>query len=427
MPGPVIVVGAGLSGLAAALRLAQAGVEVEVLESADEVGGRVRTDQVDGFRLDRGFQVFNTAYPEARRVLDLARLDLREFVPGAAVYLDGRTHRLGHPLRRPDWMWSTLTAPVGNMGEKLALALLSGVDALAPPAWLKHRADVPALSRMRQAGVRGAIVERFMRPFLSGVLLDADLETSGRVFDLIWRSFARGRLTVPAAGMGAIPLQMAARLERMPNARLRLGRRVQRVDTDSVTMSGGERRLARAVVVAVDPTAAGTLVPALPSVRMRGETTFYYVADHPPRPEPVLVLDGEQRLVINTVVMTNAAPTYGPEGSALVQASVLGARADADTEMQVRRRLSTLYGADTSRWHLLRSYPVGEALPAFPPGQALRQSVRLGPGLYVCGDHRDTPSTQGALVSGRRAADAVLTDLGIAVPGPAVAGPLLAP
>ncbi len=407
----VIVVGAGLAGLSAAVHLSRRGLGVMVIEAADRAGGRVRTDVVDGWRLDRGFQVFNTAYPEPARVLDLGALHLQPFTPGAMVYADGRRHLLANPLRRPASTPSALHSPVGSLAEKARLGVFSAGCALTPAQWVKYRRDSTTAAALRQVGLRGELVERFLRPFLSGVFLEADLVTSARFFRLVWRSFVRGQICVPAEGMGAIPAQLAA----MANGTsLLFGRRVRAVDDVGVTLEGGECLGAKAVVVATDPTTATNLLTSLPPVRMHAVTTFYHLAPRSPLHQPVLVLDGEQHLVVNTVVLTDVAPSYGPPTAALVSTSILGASDDPGLERAVRARLATLYATtDTASWELLAAYRISDALPAIAAGQPLRRPVRVTPGLYLCGDHRDTPSTQGAMVSGRRAAQAVLDDLGI--------------
>ncbi|MFF0311559.1 NAD(P)/FAD-dependent oxidoreductase [Streptosporangium sp. NPDC004379] len=406
MPETVVVVGAGLAGLACAVRLHAAGVPVRVVEAEDEAGGRVRTDVVDGFRLDRGFQVFNTAYPEARRVLDIGALDVRPFSSGLIVFDAGRRERIMLPWRHPGHALSGVLAAVGSLRDKAALAALTARDIALPASVLRGGAERTTEEELRRRGVSPEMVEKLFRPFLAGVVLERELETSSRFFHLLWRSFARGTIGLPALGMGRIPAQLAGRL---PDGAVLLGTPVAAVTGEGVETAEGAEIPARAVVVATDPATAARLVPGLREPEMRSVTTFYHAAPRSPLGEPTQVIDAEGQ-VTDTIVVSDAAPAYSGDGRALVSTSVLGVLS-ADDEPRVRARLAEVYAADTSSWEHLATYPVRAALPAMPPPFPLRRSVRLAPGRYVCGDHRDTGSIQGALVSGRRAADAVLADL----------------
>ena len=398
-----VVVGAGLAGLCAARRLAAAGVDVVVLEAGGTVGGRVATDVVDGFLLDRGFQVHNTGYPEAARVLDHGALELRAFTPGALIRRGDRLHRVADPRRRPLAAPGTLLAPIGSPVDKVRIALLAARDALTPADRLERAPESTTYEVLRARGLSDAMIDRFLRPFLAGVFLERELETSSRFFDLVWRTFARGSVCVPAAGMRRIPDQLAAGL---PAGTVRLGVEVTAVRPGEVTTDQGAVRTG-SVIVATDPARAGALVPGLEVPRLNTVTTIYHAAAEPPVREPILVLDGEGRSpVVNSVVLTNAAPTYSPDDRALVSTSVLGL--DPPEDRALRRELERLYGASTADWETVATVRVPGALPAVPPPLRIRQPVDLGDGLFVAGDHRDTPSIQGAMVSGRRAATAVL-------------------
>ena len=403
----VVVVGAGLAGLTAARRLHRAGLDVLVLEGGDDVGGRVRTDEVDGWRLDRGFQVLNTAYPAVGRELDLTLLSLRELTRGALVHVDGERRRLADPRRDLRGALGTAVAPIGTLRDKARLAALAARVAAGDGRRLAEADDRPAVEALRARGFSDAALDTFFRPFFAGVLLEDELTTSARFVDLMLRMFVRGRSTVPALGMVQLPRQIAAAL---PDGVVHLSTLARSMTPTAVRSATGTVS-ARAVVCAVDASSARNFVPSLGPVPWRSVTTLYHVAPEDPLGEPTLVLDADRTSpVVNTVVMTAAAPTYGPaDGRALVATSLLGTEAD---EPLVRRRLATLYGTSTEGWQHLATYAVPRALPAMAAPHDLRRPVRLD-GLYVCGDHRDTSSIQGALVSGRRAAAAVLADLGV--------------
>jgi phytoene dehydrogenase-like protein len=411
----VVIVGGGLAGLSAARRLDRAGVEWLLVEGADRVGGRVATDVVDGWHLDRGFQVLNTAYPRLPALADLDALDLRYFTPGVLVRRGGGLHRLENPLRDPLSAPQTLTSGVGTFGDRLKFAALATRCATLPAARLLEAPETTTQEMLRKAGLSHRMIEEVLRPFLSGVFADRSLDTSSHVFSMVLRSFTRGRIGVPAAGMAALPAAIAGPL---PFPQLLIGARTLSVTPGIVVTEGGEIR-ARAVIVATDPTTASTLLPRLPAPDMHGLTTFYFGADQAPIDEPTLLLDGDRREIIaNTVVVSNAAPEYAPLGKSLIAASVVGVSAPSSaSEAVIRVELSRIYGAPTDDWELLEVVSLPEALPAARVPQArLRKPVDLGDGLFVAGDHRDSPSLQGAMAGGWRTAGAVLAWLGARVP-----------
>ncbi|WP_406090698.1 NAD(P)/FAD-dependent oxidoreductase [Streptomyces sp. NBC_01013] len=402
-----VVIGAGLAGLACALDLSRAGRRVALLEASDGVGGRMRTDRRDGFLLDRGFQVFNTSYPQVKRRLDLRSLRLRPFTAGLVAHTPKGPVRLADPTREPGAAGALLPGRVFSARDLAALAALTARDAVLPASAVKRRREGSTSAALTRAGVSDAAIADILRPFLAGVFLEDRLETSARFFHLIWRSMVRGSLCLPAAGIGAVPAQLA---EGLPGGVLRLGAPVEEITDAGVLLKDGEEVPARTVVVATDPATAARLLPALTVPGTRTVTTYYHATDRTPTDEPVLMVDSTGA-ILNTCVLSAVAPTYAPPGTGLISTSVLGTdrpgRAPA-----VLRRLAELYGSDTSGWQQVAACTVEGALPEMLPPWPLSRTTRLGPGRYVCGDYRATGSVQGALASGARAAREVAADLG---------------
>ena len=405
----VVVIGAGLAGLRCAAVLASAGRDVAVWEAGDTVGGRVRTDVIDGFRCDRGFQVLNPAYPEVRRAVDVSALRLQRFGAGVIVRRDDGTAQYVHPLRHPDRLIPMLVKAAVGPRELLGLTRWAA-PALRPKALksLNH-ADCSLAEALNKAGVRGE-VRRVIDRFLAGVLLDDTGSSSNAFALLLARTFALGVPALPADGMQALPLLLAGDL----NGRISLQRKVTRIDGDAGgwRVSDGEDEVrARHVVVAADPTAAAALTneaaPQLHSV-----VTDWWASDEPPPGESLLWIDGRAPAhgpVLNVAVISAVAPTYAPPGRHLIAASVLpDGDGTAPAETATRRHAADILGVDAGGWELVTRHVIREALPAQLPPLRVRRPVRTSAGMWLCGDHRDTASIQGALVSGRRTAAELL-------------------
>jgi len=331
---PVVIVGAGVSGLCSALHLQERGFRVLLLEADPDAGGRVRTDRADGFLLDRGFQVLLTVYPDARDMLDLDALRLGSFAPGAMVRTGSRFARIVDPFRRSGDALLTLFSGVATPLDALRIARMRRRAGRGAPQDLLGGSSHTTLDALRAEGFSKRVIEGFFRPFLGGVLLDRELRGSSRALDFLFRMFAEGDAALPAQGMGAIPSQLVARLA--PGT-LRIRTRVARLDRSGVTLESGERIDARAL---------------------------------PPDDETL--------------------------------------------EAAVRRQLTNWFGPEISSWRLLRIDRIPDALPFQPPGsfEPARRRTQLSDRLFICGDHRDLASLQGAMASGRRAAMEVAEGLG---------------
>ena len=413
---PVVVVGAGLAGLTCARDLAMRGTRVLVLEASDAVGGRVRTDVVDGFRLDRGFQVLQTAYPEARRVLDYPGLGLRAFEPGALVRVGGRFAKIVDPWRRPLGALASAFAPVGSLADKLRTAGLRRRALRGSVDSLLERPARTTRTFLAEAGLSDAMVERFFRPFYAGIFLEDELRTSSRVFEFTFRMFAEGDAALPAGGMQAIPEQIAAGL---PGGSVRTGVRCRTIGVDHVILDDGARVDARAVVLAVDAHALPEVLSGASASATKQVTQIHFAAERSPLPGRLLALGGDEAGPINDLcVPSDVQPTYAPPGASLVSVSVVAAEHqaldDATLERSVRTQLGSWFGTDVvATWRTLRLLRVRHALPECPADDdPIAKPVRLGNGAFVCGDHRDLPSIHGAMASGRRAAEAVLAAAG---------------
>jgi len=399
----VVIVGAGLAGLVAARTLGLNGIDSVILEASDGVGGRVRSDIVDGFVLDRGFQVLLTGYPEIHRHLDIAALDLRAFEPGALVWREGKGTVVGDPFRRPKTLVSTATASIGSVADKARIALLRAKLLRADPKALLRGDDIPTAAALRGMGFSSKMIDRFFRPLVGGIQLDPTLSTSRRMFDVIFRTLADGDSAVPAGGMGRITEQLASNL---PRTSIHLDTPAVSVEPGRVVVSGGRSISAKHVIVATEGPVASRLL-GLPQVTSRSAGCVYFAADVAPVDGAYVILDGHGHgPVYNVAVMSHVSPAYAPAGKHLVAAALPGT-IDGDLESAARRQLRSWWGPQVDNWRHLRTYRIEHGQPDQTPPFHPKKNVSLGNGIFVCGDHRDTGSIQGAMFSGRRCAEAV--------------------
>lgn len=410
----IVIVGAGLAGLACARVLAAAGRQFTILEASNAVGGRVRTDSVDGFLLDRGFQIFLPGYPEARRVLDYENLDLRPFYRGADVFVKDRFHRLADPLTHPLAAAKNFRDELVPLRDKWTMLLLRKevFGMREPPGELQ---DMETEDYLRDFGFSETMIDKFFRPFFGGIFLEKDLRTSAKMLLFLFSIFDRGGSALPARGMQSIPEQLAMAL---PPGSLRLNAPVSAVRAGEVTLDSGEVLKADQVVVAASEEAAWRLlanpIPTPPP--SRSTTCLYFATDEMPPGDAIVHLDGDGRgPVNNAVILSRVSPHYAPPGKHLISTSVLGSPSSAELEQVVRDQMRRWFG-DTvvAKWRHLRTYQIRHAQPE-------NRQMRLGsgpleaviePGLYRCGDWCENVSINGALLSGRRAGEAVMRALG---------------
>jgi len=409
----VVVIGAGVAGLACARRLHERGLRVAVVEASDRIGGRVRTESVDGFKLDYGFQVLLTAYPDARRALDYDALDLCAFPDAALVRYNGSFHRIADPFRRPMDAPRTLAGPIGSLADKARMGRIWCTLTNASIAEIMARREETTMQALRgRWGFSDAMINRFFRPFFGGIFFDRRLEASSRMFEFVFKMFAEGHAAVPAGGMERIPKHLA---ERLPEEALHLRTHVDSIDGQTVRIDRGTAVEVPNIVVATEAPEAQRLFGDATPTEGRSATCLYYAASRSPLDQPFLVLNGDGAGPINNIaVPSQIAPDYAPNDRDLLSVVVVEEAAEEPDALvrAVRNQLIDWFGLEAGGWTHLDTVCIPYALPEQAPPYLSRttRDVKCRPGLYVCGDHTRTASLNGALASGQAAARAVWED-----------------
>lgn len=406
----VIIIGAGLAGLTAAKVLKAAGKSVKILEASDQPGGRVRTEEVDGFLLDRGFQVLLTAYPETQRFLDYEALELRKFDPGALILNKTGTTKIGDPLRQPGALISTLVSPAGTLTDKVRMLGLKlkltgkGIDEIFAGS------ETTTMAYLHDAGFSHRMISQFFKPFMTGIFLEDQLSTSSRMFEFVFKMFSQGDAAVPANGMGMIPLQLASSLA--PDE-IGFGQKVASIDGNIVTTAAGRAYSATNILIATNQLNMPKPFQKAPS-SYHSVTNMYFTAATKPYRQPLIALNAlPGKLVNNIAVMNRIAPAYSKNGDALISLSLIGNHSKADSAQLQAQVLAEMQGwfPQAMLWTHLKTYHIDYALPNDDQviNVPAHDAIRLTKQCFICGDHLLNGSINAAMKSGRLAAEAIIT------------------
>jgi protoporphyrinogen oxidase len=405
-----LIIGAGLAGLTAARVLKLAGRKVKIIEASDGPGGRVRTDEVNGFLLDRGFQVFLTAYPEAKHFLDYKALDLKPFSPGSIILTNSGIDEIGDPLREASSLIRTLKSPVGTLSDKFRLLLLRLKLAGISIDEIFSKKETTTLEYLSAVGFGKKIISDFFAPFMSGIYLEQNLDTSSRMFEFVFKMFSESDTAIPAKGMGMIPRQLASDLS---VEELILNERAISIDGNKVQTASGNVFEASTILIAT--TADCIPVPFQRRlIKKKSVTCMYFSADQAPYQKALIALNAiPNRLVNNLAVMSNISSCYAPEGKSLISVSLSGNEQfikQDELELKVKEELK-IWFKECSDWVPIKTYEIPYALPdnSHVINDILPSSIRINYSTFICGDHLLNGSINAAMKSGRIAAEAMLS------------------
>jgi phytoene dehydrogenase-like protein len=405
----VLIIGGGIAGLTAAKVLKAAGKKIKIIEASNTLGGRVQTDALDGYLLDRGFQVLLTAYPEAKCFLDYKALDLKAFQPGAIVINEKGSTRIGDPLRAPSTLFSTISSPVGSFMDKLKMLRLKLKLGGSETEQIFDKEEQTTLMYLRNSGFSERMIQQFFKPFMTGIFLEPELQTSSRMFEFVFKMFSEADTCIPAKGMGQISAQLAQGLEAHE---ILFNKSVSQVENNHVHMISGETYSAKNILIATD--AAHLPKPySKTQVLKKSVITLYFTSDKAPFQIPIIALNASQnKLVNNIAVMSQISKAYAPDGKALICVSVILGnlpQTHAKLEQQVVKELKFWY-PDAIHWQHLKTYHIDYALPKDESvSYTLKpEQIKLNDHLFICGDHLLNGSINAAMKSGRLAAEAII-------------------
>jgi phytoene dehydrogenase-like protein len=374
----VIIVGGGVAGISCARSLLKRGIDFLLVERSDSLGGRVRSDLVDGFVLDRGFQVFNSSYFETLSLLADLSPEFYSFHSGSLVKTENGFYPLCDPLREPRCAFKTLFSPIGTLRDKLRMLLLRA-DSLGSNSFYTKS----ILEELDARGFSQSIINQFFRPFLGGIFLEPELLTSSLAFKEVFSNFSRGLAQLPKGGMGEISSRLALPL---PKERILLGRNVVKISPRHVQLEDGESLYGKEIVLALDVDSLKTLFPELELPRTRTVFCFYFESNPLPEINRFLALNGSGKGRINNIApVASVSPSYAPEGKELLSVSVITSPSitDLPSVQEIAKEVSEWFPDAKPRF--IASYVIKGAQPEQLSGTKFT-CANLPTNIHLCGD-----------------------------------------
>ena len=406
----ITIIGAGISGLTAAVYLHQKGYEVQILEASDRAGGRIKTDIINGFRLDRGFQVLLTEYPETRTLLDYKKLNLKKFLPGATVLYDGGQFEIADPFRRPTATFATLFAPVGSLKDKINTFFLKNKLVNISIPNLFKQPEIETIAQLKKDGFSPKMMERFYKPFFSGIFLENDLKTSSNMFDFVMKMFSEGDAAIPELGMEEIPKQLVAML---PENSIQSNVKVSAIENNKIICKDGTTLDADKIIIATEAIGLASNYISKTKQNFHQVTNVYFEAKIAPTKKAVVVLNAstDKKWANNLTVLSNISNQYAPTGKVLISISYNGIPAidDATLAENMKNELKQWYGNQVSAWKMLKTYRINYALPNQEKvsNEVDNSEIKINDNLFICGDHLLNGSINAAMKSGRIVAELI--------------------
>jgi phytoene dehydrogenase-like protein len=412
----ITIIGAGISGLTAAFYLHQKGYKVQILEATDRAGGRIKTDIIDGFRLDRGFQVLLTEYPETKALLDYKKLNLKRFLPGATVLYDAGQFEIADPFRRPTALFATLFAPVGSLKDKINTFFLKNKLVKITIPDLFKQPEIGTIDQLKKYGFSPKMINRFYKPFFSGIFLENDLKTSSNMFDFVMKMFSEGDAAIPELGMEEIPKQLVAML---PENSMQYNVKVSAIENNKIICEDGSTVETDKIIIATEAIGLASNYISKAKQNFHQVTNVYFEAKIAPTKKAVVVLNAStnKKWANNLTVLSNISNQYAPEGKVLISISYNGIPTidDATLAENMKAELKHWYGNQVEDWKLLKTYRIKYALPNQEKvsNEVSNSEIKINENLFICGDHLSNGSINAAMKSGRIVAELIDESFGV--------------
>ena len=400
------IIGAGLSGLIAARVLENHGYYPVAIEATDRVGGRVKTDIIDGYQLDHGFQVLLTAYPAVQKYLDYEALDLQPFLPGASIFKANKQKIIGDPLRNLPLLFPTLLSGIGSVSDKLKILKLNQKLKKKTMAAIFSETEQSTLSYLESFGFSEGIITDFFKPFFSGIFLETQLETSSRMFEFIYKMFGEGDATIPKAGIEAIPKQL---LNNLKTTIFKYNTKVTALKDGSIILDDGTQLESDYTIVA---TEASELVSNLKqqSTEWKSCTTLYFDSETRVIDKKLIGLIPKSGTLINNMFYNSSLESVTDPKKELLSVTVIDDKNLTDEALvdAVKAELKAFCGITSTRF--IKSYRIPKALPKLSDLRydMMPSETRLTNGIFLAGDTQLNASLNAAMISGERAALGVI-------------------
>ena len=396
-----IVVGAGISGLSCALELEKNGYQVQILEKENHPGGRVHSDIVDGYILNRGFQVLQTGYPETKRLLDYKKLELCNLDSEVWIMNNNKIKKLYDPIQNPSSILKAAFSNVGTFWDKLHLLQLRQSTTSRSTDTIFQENEITSLEQIKNYGFSDSIINEFFKPLFGGAFLDSKLDTTSRMFKFVYKIFSIAPIAIPKYGMKSIPEQLEAKLE----SKISFNTNVIKLNNKNAFLEN-ETLSADVIILAANHNSARQLIPSIEEISWNSTSCYYFIADSPPFSSKVVLLNGNNRGEINNVfVPTNISKSYSPNNKSIISVSTIGLN---NSETEIRNELKNWFGNQTENWKLLHTYHIEQALPRMSvPSISHSQYIN---GIHMCGDYLTSSSIHGSMYSGRMTAKQIISN-----------------